>query len=259
MCLFALKRFDDAAAVDYAVLTAGPGWNWTTMAGLYPNVEYVHRPAPGGRSVREGQSQFDRAHFPAWISLHGSGASRGRGDAVRGRSPASAQRDAFRTVREGFEKAAEPVAVAIAAAPAAAQPEAAPAQAPAVATATPGGGAAAPPAGPQGDQAVTAEAAEQPAPPPPPAPDGRHLEGAARSGCGDYPHMQEDGEFAWEVDSKGQKQSLAGKAGLKDNELALFQQEGPPLIGKVTQTEPNKFVFAPTGSGDKAPGLTFTK
>ena len=71
--------------------------------------------------------------------------------------------------------------------------------------------------------------------------------------------LQEDGEFAWEVDSKGQKQSLAGKAGFKDNELAPFQQEGPPLIGKVTQTEPNKFVFAPTGSGDKAPGLTFTK
>ena len=36
MCLFALKRFDEAAAVDYAVLTAGPGWNWSTMAGLYP-------------------------------------------------------------------------------------------------------------------------------------------------------------------------------------------------------------------------------
>ena len=39
MCLFALKRYDEAAAVDYAVLSAGPGWNWTTMEGLYPGVE----------------------------------------------------------------------------------------------------------------------------------------------------------------------------------------------------------------------------
>ena len=71
--------------------------------------------------------------------------------------------------------------------------------------------------------------------------------------------LQPDGQFAWDVDTKGQKQSLTGNAGFKDNELALFQQEGPPLIGKVTQSDANTFVFAPKGSGDKAPGLTFTK
>ena len=38
LCLFALKRYDEAAAVDYAVLTAGPGWNWSTLVGLYPDV-----------------------------------------------------------------------------------------------------------------------------------------------------------------------------------------------------------------------------
>ena len=39
LCLFALKRYDEAAAVDYAVLTAGPGWNWSTLVGLYPDVD----------------------------------------------------------------------------------------------------------------------------------------------------------------------------------------------------------------------------
>src|SRR5262249_30249303 len=39
LCLFALKRFDEAAAVDYTVLSAGPGWDWTTLVGLYPNVD----------------------------------------------------------------------------------------------------------------------------------------------------------------------------------------------------------------------------
>ena len=39
LCLFALKRFDEAAAVDYAVLSSGPGMNWTSLVGLYPDVD----------------------------------------------------------------------------------------------------------------------------------------------------------------------------------------------------------------------------
>jgi tetratricopeptide (TPR) repeat protein len=37
LCLFAQKKYKDAAAGLYAVLAAGPGWNWDTMAALYPN------------------------------------------------------------------------------------------------------------------------------------------------------------------------------------------------------------------------------
>ena len=39
LCLFALKRYDEAAAVEYAVLSAGPGWDWATLVGLYPNLD----------------------------------------------------------------------------------------------------------------------------------------------------------------------------------------------------------------------------
>ena len=39
LVLFALGRYKEAAAADYAVLSAGPGWDWTTLSGLYPNVE----------------------------------------------------------------------------------------------------------------------------------------------------------------------------------------------------------------------------
>ncbi len=39
LCLFALKRYDEAATVDYAVLSAGPGWNWSTLVELYPDVD----------------------------------------------------------------------------------------------------------------------------------------------------------------------------------------------------------------------------
>lgn len=35
LCLFALGRYRESAAVIHSVLAAGPGWDWTTMVGLY--------------------------------------------------------------------------------------------------------------------------------------------------------------------------------------------------------------------------------
>ncbi len=60
------------------------------------------------------------------------------------------------------------------------------------------------------------------------------------------------------MDSKGQKQTLTGQAAYKDSTLALLQQEGPPLVGKITEEGGTKFVFTPTG-GQNAPGITFNK
>ncbi len=38
LALFALKRYKESAAAIYAVLSAGPGWDWATLSGLYPDV-----------------------------------------------------------------------------------------------------------------------------------------------------------------------------------------------------------------------------
>jgi tetratricopeptide (TPR) repeat protein len=38
LVLFALKKYPEAAAAAYAVLSAGPGWDWTTLSSLYGNV-----------------------------------------------------------------------------------------------------------------------------------------------------------------------------------------------------------------------------
>ncbi|MBI5761849.1 MAG: tetratricopeptide repeat protein, partial [Planctomycetales bacterium] len=39
LVLFSMKRYPEAAAATYAVLSTGPGWDWTTMSGLYSNVD----------------------------------------------------------------------------------------------------------------------------------------------------------------------------------------------------------------------------
>jgi hypothetical protein len=36
---FALKQYEEAAAGAYAVLSVGPGWDWTTLSSFYPNVD----------------------------------------------------------------------------------------------------------------------------------------------------------------------------------------------------------------------------
>jgi tetratricopeptide (TPR) repeat protein len=43
MTLFAQGRYKDAAATLYAVLAAGPGWDWKTMRGLYPDEDTYTR------------------------------------------------------------------------------------------------------------------------------------------------------------------------------------------------------------------------
>ena len=63
LCLFALGRYDEAAATLYAVLSVGPGWDWTTLISLYPNVDvyttqlralenYLQSPPAGGECPR---------------------------------------------------------------------------------------------------------------------------------------------------------------------------------------------------------------
>ncbi len=39
LILFAMGKYQDAAATLYPVLSVGPGFDWTTMIGLYPNVD----------------------------------------------------------------------------------------------------------------------------------------------------------------------------------------------------------------------------
>lgn len=38
LVLFALGKYQDAASTVYAVLSVGPGWDWTTMSSMYPDV-----------------------------------------------------------------------------------------------------------------------------------------------------------------------------------------------------------------------------
>ncbi len=51
---FAQGKYDQAAEPLYAVLSVGPGWDWTTVSGMYPDVEtYTQQLRALEASVRE--------------------------------------------------------------------------------------------------------------------------------------------------------------------------------------------------------------
>jgi len=63
LCLFALRRYDESAATLYAVLSAGPGWDWTTMARLYPNVDVYTAQIRALEAYISGQPTSASARF----------------------------------------------------------------------------------------------------------------------------------------------------------------------------------------------------
>ena len=239
LCLFALKRFDEAAAVNYAVLSAGPGWNWSTLVGLYPDVDtYTNQLRALEASVKTNPNSPSTQFLLGYHYL-----VEGYQDAAASQFEKVTQLQPGDQLSASFVKALKKVSE---------QPAGQPAQVNVAAAGQPAG-ATAPPAQP------AAEQPQQPEPPPPPP---ASLVGTWKSQpAADLSialTLQADGQFAWEVDSKGQKQTLTGQAGYKDNTLALLQENGPPLVGKITEEGGTKFVFTPSG-GQKAPGLTFTK
>ena len=101
LVFFAQGKYEQAAAPLYAVLSVGPGWDWTTLSGMYPDVDtytgqlraleaYVkanpdsaqarfvlayqylsqghdperRRPAQGGREAPAGRHALGAAHRP---------------------------------------------------------------------------------------------------------------------------------------------------------------------------------------------------
>ena len=242
--LFALKRYDEAASVVYAVLSAGPGWNWSTLVGLYPDVDtYTNQlralEAYAGSNPNSPSARFLLAYH-YMIEGHDELAA-AQFEKVTQLLPQDQLSASF---VKALRKSSEQVAQA-----------AAPAQAPA-SNATP---AQAPVQAPQGGSTPEQATASPPPPPPPPASLAGTWKSQPSPDVAIALTLKEDGAFVWDVDTKGQKQTLQGQAGFKDNTLILQQPEGPPLVGNVTQDGSDKFVFAPPGAGGKGGGLVFTR
>jgi tetratricopeptide (TPR) repeat protein len=259
LCLFALGRYDEAASVAYAVLSAGPCWNWSTLVGLYSDVETYTKQLRGLEAAIRAKSNAIPPRF--LLAYH---------YLVEGNNDAAAKEFATvaRVAPEDQLSTSFAKTLAIAKEPATAPPAEAPTAVagaqptttdgkPLVATTASVANASVPGTVPAPD--ATASTAPAEAPPPPPSDLVGTWKAAPAADTNITLALEADGAFKWDVTKKGkQTDSVAGRAYFINDVLSLTHENGPPLAGKIESKDASKFVFRLMGGGSKAPAFTFT-
>ncbi len=244
LCLFALKRYDEAAAVNYAVLSAGPTWDWATLINLYSGIDvYTGQLRELESYVKlkpdSAPAQFQLAYL--YLAQGAKEAAARQFGVVSKLQPADALSAQLAKTLDPSEEQKQ-IQKAMTAESNPPQPSATPIDPAAPAATT---------AKPQPEKPQTAPLA-------PPAkmvgtwianPDPKVKITLV---------LSPTGEFSWGVTQDGRTQTIQGQAGYQDEVLILSQQDGPPLAGKITfDDEKKQFGFKPPGSPDDVPGLSF--
>jgi hypothetical protein len=220
LALFALQKYEQAAVPLYAVLSVGPGWDWTTLIGLYPRADVYTQQLRALEQYARTNDKSSAARFV--LAYH---------YLTQGNNDAAVQQ--FRVVQAlapGDKLSAQllkqlsPPEETAASTPAPAPSAAAPAT-PAKEGTLPGTWTA----NPNADTAIDLS-------------------------------MKEDGTFSWRVTMKGKPQVVTGNWSLGGNVLTLAQEnQGGAMVGIVTWQDERRFQFKALGTPPDDPGLTFTR
>jgi hypothetical protein len=222
LCLFALGRYDEAATTLYAVLAAGPGWDWPTLIGLYPNVDVYTTQFRALEALCKANPQSATGRFVL----------------------------AYLYVTEGYlEDAAKVLKQVVALKPSDTISAKLLEQIEAVQQNKQGAEAVPPPpvsvpanAMPPEGATITGAWNAQP--------------GADTS---IVLTIQPGGAFTWQVTQKGQTQQFAGVSAFGGGVLTLAQDNGTVLVGRVSWKDPANMTFRVIGDGPNDPGLSFSK
>jgi tetratricopeptide (TPR) repeat protein len=225
LIFFAQKQYDQAAAALYPVLSAGPGWDWTTMVGLYPSVDVYTAQLRALQDDSKQRPDVAANHFLLAYHYLTQG------------YPENARAELAQVVKlQPNDQLSKRMLAQLT--PADETPPATPTPAPATA----GAPAAAPApvaSGPPGTLTGTWTAS--------PTKDTT----IALT-------LTDDG-FTWKVTDKSGPRTLIGTKTIGDDILTLASNEGNPLVGKVTWIDPTHFNFKALGGGPDDPGLSFAK
>jgi tetratricopeptide (TPR) repeat protein len=222
LCLFALGRYDEAAAALYVVLIAGPGWDWPTMVGLYPDVDTYSRQLRALEAAAWGNTSSAQKRFV--LAYH------------------YMVQEHFEQARREFEQVVEleprdKLAAQFAKA------LTAPSEAPTAATTGP---------------ARASDTAEMHEPSPPPAALLGTWKAKPMPDLSIGLTLREDGQFTWDVNSRGQSDSINGDAEFVDGVLTLTQADAPALVGKVVKLGEKQFGFELLG-GPQFATISFSR
>jgi tetratricopeptide (TPR) repeat protein len=219
LVLFAMGKYREAASALYAVLSVGPGWDWTTMSSLYPSVDVY---TPQLRALEEFVRQNPDApdgHFVLAYQYMTAGYT------------SAAARQLEQVVKLApNDRVSRQLLTLIAP-----SDNAAP-------------GAAESPAAPPTDAQLTAPANITGA-----------WRAAAEGGGSIDLALGGDGKFTWKYAKPDKTQAFDGKYELAGTTLVLEYSNGGTMVGKVNAEGADRFSFKMVGGPPNDPGLTFTK
>ncbi|QDV32330.1 tetratricopeptide repeat protein [Tautonia plasticadhaerens] len=223
LCLFALGRYDEAAAVLYAVLSVGPGWDWSTLIGLYPDA-----------STYTSQLRALEAACKA--------------------NPQSAA-DLFVLAYHYLTQGHTDSAVGVLKAVVALKPDDS-LSAKLLAQLSPQR------TGPDSSPAPATES-PSPAPADQNPPQGATIAGTWTAdpdpGTAISLAIQPDGTFTWDASKGGTSSRFAGKSTFGDGLLTLAQDDGPVLVGRVSWADADHMTFTIAGGPAGDAGLRFSR
>jgi tetratricopeptide (TPR) repeat protein len=229
LCLFALGRYPEAAQVLYAVLSVGPGWDWTTLISLYgdPNTYTAQL-----RALETAAKAAPTDPSPLFVLAYQY--------MTQGHNDAAARQYAKIAALQPQDKLSAQLAQQLAPQQAATAPADATATAVAPSPAVPDASTPAPSAPvPASLEAITGTWTASPAP---------GVTITLTIGPADA--------FTWSVTQNGQTKSFKGQSSLLEGTLTLARADGSPLVAHLTQPDPTSLHFqvSPTD-----PGLSFKK
>ncbi len=219
LVLFALQRYKEAASTLYAVLAVGPGWDWTTMSGLYPNIEvYTQQLRALEDFVRQNPASPDGRFVLAYHYMtagHQAAAARQFQEVVR--------------LVPNDQLARQLLALVT---PSDAQP-------------------------PSGGEAPSSEtsAPQQTAP----ANLVGNWKAPTSNGGSVTLSLTGDGRFTWTYERPNKSQSFEGKYQLAGTTLVLEYSGGGTMVGKLNSEGESRFSLKIVGGPQNDPGLTFNK
>jgi hypothetical protein len=224
LIFFAQGKYELAAATLYSVLAVGPGWDWTTMIDLYPDVEVYTEQIRALEAYRKAHPDSAAARFV--LAYHYI--TQGHMDNAVTELKHVVKLQPKDTVSVGLLKQLESSEAAADAPPQAATPPAHPTAPPADADANVGKLAGTWKASPIKDTTIMLA-------------------------------ILENGRFTWTVTIRGKTNKLEGASTDHNGVLTLVASNTEPFVGEVTWQPDGSFKFKLVGGPPDDPGLTFRK
>jgi len=222
---FALGDYRNSAATIHSVLAVGPGWDWATMIGLYPNVEvYTAQLRALEQVVTQNTRQADTRFLLGYQYMAaGHSTDAGKQFQIAAEIMPSDRVAADLSRLNGAEQTA--------------------ATAPAV--------------------QPTAQNQNAPAAPAPPTIDPAKLVGDWKAERADGSKFDvdfsPDNTFTWKFAQADKTQTLTGTYGIENDLLVLQSKEGGAMLGHVNLDSDDKFTFKLLGTPATEQGLAFNR